>query len=100
MLAIVPSADVLPTRPLLTRDKRSPIGRRLLNHESRLFVHVGGEASATPAQCKAVADAAELALAADMARAQYIEGEISAEQMVKVQDAARDAERALKESPR
>ena len=97
MLAKAPPADVLPTRPLLTRDKRSPIGRRLLNHESRLFAIVGGEPNATPAHCKAVADAAELARAADMARAQYIGGEISAEQMVKVQDAARDAEKALKE---
>lgn len=54
MLAIVPSAGVLPTRPLLTRDKRTPIGRRLLNREPRLCVHVGGAAAATPVQRKAV----------------------------------------------
>jgi len=100
MLAIVTTSDPLQLKPIVRRDRRNQTGRRLLDHERRIFATVGGEDGAPAALRKAVADAAEFALAADMARAEYIEGEISAEQMVKVQDAARDAERALREFAR
>lgn len=98
MLAVVQTSETL--RPMKTRDRRSHAGRRLIEHERRLFDLIGGEDAASPAQRTAVADAAELALAAEKARAEYLSDQISATQLLRFQDAARDAERAIAEIAR
>lgn len=98
MLAIVPASDSPP--PLKSRDRRSHTGRRLLDHERRLFALIGGEAEASADQRKAVSDAAEFALAAEKARASYLEDQLSAADLLRFQDTARAAERALMEIPR
>ena len=100
MLALVPSIDPLQSKPLVKRDKRNQTGRRLIDHERRLGALIGGPDGATAAQRTAVAIAAEHALAADKARAQFLQDEISAAELLRFQDTARAAEQALMEMPR
>ncbi|SEL39510.1 hypothetical protein SAMN04515666_103616 [Bosea lupini] len=100
MLALIHPDAPLQSKPIVKRDRRNQVGRRLLDHERRLFALIGGEEQATPALRKAVADTAELALAAEKARASYLQDELSASDLLRFQDAAREAERALKEMSR
>lgn len=95
MLGQISATQPLQRKPLVKRNVRTQTGRRLIDHEQRLFALIGGRGCTTLAQRAAVAIAAEHALAADKARAQFLEDEITAADLLRFQETALAAERAI-----
>lgn len=78
-------------------DRRFRLGRRVTERERFFIDALGGETALTPVMRQRVAVAAELAVAAEMARDRFLKGEgITADDLVRLSNQAARAERALR----
>lgn len=84
--------------PLVSVSKRGRVGRRLAEIEAQFIDAMGGEAGLSPVQRERASTAAQLAVAAELARDRFLNGDgtITADDLVRMGNQARIAERALR----
>lgn len=83
--------------PLVSVSKRGRVGRRLAEIEAQFIEAMGGEAALSPVQRERASTAAQLAVAAELARDRFLNGDgtITADDLVRMGNQARIAENRL-----
>lgn len=83
--------------PLVSVSKRGRVGRRIAEIEAQFIDALGGEAALSPVQRERASTAAQLAVAAELARDRFLNGDgtITADDLVRMGNQARIAENRL-----